>query len=266
MTSPVVRSSGRPVVILGCGTVGVLAGRILAARGWQVTGVRRSPGPDQDVTLVTGDAADPGIWARLPLPQAVLLTATPGLRRGRDNRLTEAARLVPDGVRLVYSGTTAVYGEADGDAVAEDGPLAPDAGPLLAVEAAVLAHHDACVLRCPALVGPNRRRAQERARAAAEAGNPLTVPGDPDRPFSVLHENDLATLLAEAVDGRLRGVRGVLNAAHPQPLTVRSHYAEQARRAGVAVTIISDGTDKPSRAIDARRLQALLPDWSWVEA
>lgn len=253
----------RQAVILGCGTVGVLAGRRLLARGWQVTGVRRTPGTDPGFPLLAGDAADPMLWSRLPSPQAVLLTATPGLRRGRDNRLAEAAQAIPAATRLVCSGTTAVYGEAGGAAVAEDGPLAADAGPLLALEAAVLAHGDACVLRCPALVGPSRLRVQERARAAAAAGTPLTVPGDPDRPFSVLHEDDLAALLAEAVDGRLRAVRGVLNAAHPQALTVRSYYAEQARRAGVDVRIASDGTAKPSRAVDARRLHALLPGWIW---
>ena len=253
----------RQAVILGCGTVGALAGRLLLARGWQVTGVRRTPGSDPGFPLLAGDAADPVLWSRLPPAHAVLLTATPGLRRGRDNRLVDAARAIPAGLRLVCSGTTAVYGDAGGSAVAEDGPLAADAGPLLALEAAVLAHGDACVLRCPALVGPSRLRVQERARAAAAAGSPLTVPGDPDRPFSVLHEDDLADLLAEAVDGRLCSVRGVINAAHPQPLTVRGYYAEQARRAGVDVPIASDGTDKPSRAIDARRLHALLPDWTW---
>lgn len=256
----------RQAVILGCGTVGALTGRLLLARGWQVAGVRRTPGSDPGFPLLAGDAADPGIWLRLPPPQAVLLTATPGLRRGRDNRLVEAAQAIPAGTRLVCSGTTAVYGEAGGAAVAEDGPLAADAGPLLALEAAVLAHADACVLRCPALVGPSRLRVQERARAAAAAGSPLTVPGDPDRPFSVLHEDDLAALLVEAVDGRLSGVRGVLNAAHPLPLTVRGYYAEQARRAGVDVRIASDGTGKPSRAIDARKLQALLPGYTWKPA
>ena len=156
-----------------------------------------------------------------------------------------------------------MYGEAGGQAVAEDGPLADDAGPLLAVEAAVLAHDDACVLRCPGLVGPTRTRVQERAREAAAAGRPMTVPGDPDRPFSVLHEEDLAELLVEASVGRLSAVRGILNAAHPQTLTVRRYYTEQARRAGVTTNIVSDGSAKPSRAIDAGRLQALLPGYRW---
>lgn len=213
--------------------------------------------------MLAGDAADPALWTRLPPPDAVLLTATPGRRRGGDNRLAEAARLVPAGVRLVYSGTTAVYGDAGGTAVDESGVLADDAGPLLAIETAVLAHADALVLRCPALVGPARTRVAERARAAAAAGLPLTVPGDPDRPFSVLHDDDLAWLLAEAVDGRLRAATGVLNAAHPVATTVRAHYAAAA---GIAIAIAGDGSAKPSRTIDARRLHALLPDHRWQDA
>jgi len=258
--------SAGTAVILGCGTVGTLAGRLLTARGWRVTGVRRTPSDDPGFPLLAGDAADPTLWSRLPRPDAVLLTATPGLRGGGDNRLADAAAAIPGDCRVVYSGTTAVYGDAGGNAVDEDGPLAETAGPLLAVETAVLAHGNALVLRCPGLVGPSRTRVQERAREAAAAGRPLTVPGDPGRPFSVLHEEDLAALLAEALDGRLRQVRGVLNAAHPQALTVHNYYAEQARRAGVSVTIASDGSGKPSRAIDAGRLHALLPGWVWRPA
>lgn len=248
------------IVILGCGAVGCAAGRLLQARGHAVTGVRRTPAADPGLPMLAGDGADPALWTRLPAPDAVLLTATPGLRRGGDNHLDRAAALIPAAARVVYSGTTAVYGEAAGAAVAEDGPLAADAGALLAVEAAVLARADALVLRCPALTGPARTRIHARAAAALAAGTPLLVAGDPDRPFSYLHDDDLAWLLAEAVDGRLAAQRGVLNAAHPRPTTVRAHYAAQA---GVAVAIASDGTAKPSRAIDAGRLHRLLPGRAW---
>lgn len=251
------------VVVLGCGGVGAAAARLLLSRGHAVVGVRRSGAAAAGVEVVRGDAADPALWARLPRPDAVLLTATPGVRRGRDHGLDRAAAGVPAGARLVYSSTTAVYGDAGGGAVAEDGPLDPGAAALLAIEARVLAHGDALVLRCPALIGPARTRVQERARAAAAAGTALTVPGDPDRPFSVLHDDDLAALLAEAVDGRLAGQRGVLNAAAPGAGTVRAHYAAQAALAGVAVAIAGDGSARPSRAIDAGRLHALLPAWRW---
>ncbi|MCS6969396.1 MAG: NAD-dependent epimerase/dehydratase family protein [Planctomycetota bacterium] len=252
------------VVILGCGAVGTLAAERLLAAGQAVLGVRRSPPAAPRVPLIAGDAADPALWQRLPAPSAVLLTATPGHRRGRDHRLAEAARLVPPGVRLVYSGTTAVYGDAAGAAVDEDGPLAAEAGPLLAIEAAVLAHGDALVLRCPALVGPQRRQLDERLRAAANAGVPLTVAGDPDRPFSFLHEADLAELLVSAIIGPLRALRGVYNAAHPRPITLREHYRAAAQRAGVELAIVGDGTARPRRAIAVERLLAALPPtWRW---
>lgn len=247
------------VVILGCGTVGSAAGLLLQARGHAVLGVRRHPVPGP-LPMIAGDGADPTLWHSLPAADVVLLTATPGLRRGGDNRLDRAAQQIPGTPRIIYSGTTAVYGEAAGAAVSEDGPLAPDAGPLLAVEAAVLAHGDALVLRCPALTGPTRTRIRERAAQAAAAGTPLLVPGDPDRPFSYLHDDDLAWLLAEAADGRLAGQLGILNAAHPQPTTLRAHYA---KHAGIAITIASNGAVKPSRAIDATRLHRLLPGSTW---
>lgn len=248
------------VLVLGCGTAGAAAGRMLASRGHAVTGVRRGAGPDPGFPLLHGDAAEAATWRGLPQADAVLLTATPGFRRGGGNRLDRCAALVPAHARLVYSGTTAVYGDAGGGAVAEDGALAPDAGPLLAIEAAVLAHPDALVLRCPALTGPTRTRIAERAAAAAASGSPLSVPGDPDRPFSILHDEDLAWLLAAAVDGALAGVRGVLNAAHPQATTVRAHYQAQA---GIPITVVGDGTGRPSRAIDAGRLHRLLPGRAW---
>lgn len=248
------------IVILGCGTVGCAAGLLLQARGHAVVGVRRHPAASP-LPLIAGDGADPALWQHLPAADAVLLTATPGLRRGGDNRLDRTAQQIPGTPRIVYSGTTAVYGEAAGAAVAEDGPLAAEAGALLAVEAAVLAHRDALILRCPALTGPTRSRIRERAARAAATGTPLLVPGDPDRPFSYLHDDDLAWLLAEAVDGRLAGQRGILNAAHPQPTTVRAHYTAHA---GIAITIASDGSVKPSRSIDATRLHRLLPDRAWT--
>lgn len=265
MASPPLR-----ILILGCGSVGVACGRLLAGHGHVVCGVRRTPASDPGFRLLIGDAADAALWPTLPAAEVVLLTATPGLRRapGGGNRLDQVARLArahAPSARFIYSGSTAVYGEAGGAAVDEDGPLAPGAEALLAIEDAVLAQGDALVLRCPALVGPGRTRIPQRARAAAAAGTALAVPGDPDRPFSLLHDADLARLLVEAVDGRLRCRRGILNAAAPHPPTLREHYTAQARAAGLEIGIVSDGRPKPARAIDATRLWELLPefDWQW---
>lgn len=254
------------VLILGCGRLGGLAAGLLLARGHIVLGIRRTAG-GTPCAMRHGDFAEPATWDGIGDGwDAILLTATPGLRRGRDHRLDRAAILARQrlpAARLVYTGTTAVYGDAGGAMIAEDGPLAPDAGMLLAIEEAVLVQADALVLRLPALVGAGRDRAVQRARDAAAAGTDLVIPGDPDRPFSIIHESDAAVLAAAAIDGVLAGERGILNAAAPDVPTARAYYAGAIMRAGVAVAIASDGSVKPSRAIDAGRLHALLPDMRW---
>ncbi len=253
------------IVILGCGTVGVLVGDLLVGHGAEVVGVRRQPDPAcaARFPIMAGDAAEPSLYQALDdQVEAVLLAGNPGLRRGRDNRLAEAVGLASarwPAARLVYTGSTAVYADAGGGDADEDAALAEDdpavAG-LLAIERAVRGHGDALVLRATALVGPTRTRVLERLRSGD-----TVVRGDPDRPFSYLHEADLAELCVLALAGALG--RGVLNAAAPGRLTLRGYYALLARRAGIAVTISGDGFTAPARRIDARRLHALQPERSW---
>ena len=73
-----------------------------------------------------------------------------------------------------------------------------------------------------------------------------------------------AVIADQALTGRLREVRGVLNASSPLRLSVHDYYAGAAAHAGVTVTIVGDGTRKPARAIDAARLWALLPEHTWL--
>lgn len=260
------------VVILGCGVIGGFTGRLLVEAGHQVIGVRRSARPDQSLgfPVVTGDISDSALYVSLTSAMAridaVLLAANPGVRRGQDNGLETAAQLVQwnlEGTRLVYTGTTSVYGDAGGAGVDENGPLdpAPEAQRLLAIERAVLAVPGSLILRATALVGPTRTFARERLKAAAKEGKPCVVKGDLDRPFSYLHEQDLAELCVEALGGAFG--TGVLNAASPERLTVRGYYEVLARHAGIDARLESDGTTAPYRWIDARKLNALCPGRVW---
>jgi nucleoside-diphosphate-sugar epimerase len=260
--------SGGRVAILGCGTVGLLTARLLVAQGRAVVGVRRQPPPptaaDPAITMLAGDAADPAVLEQCGPVAAVLLCASPGLRRGRDNGLARIATAVtarwPD-CRFVYTGSTAVYadlagGDADEDAlVASDDPAV--AG-LLAIERAVLRHPDALVLRATALVGPERTHARERI--AAGQGT-VTVGGELDRPFSWLHDEDLAELAAAALDGAWGC--GILNAAAPGRISLRDYYQHHAAALGLVLDLRSDGRPAPRRRIDARRLHRLCGPRRW---
>ncbi len=260
------------ILILGCGVIGGMAGRQLAEAGHQVIGVRRSARPDQSLgfPIVTGDIADAALYtaiaSAMPRVDAVLLAANPGVRSGQDNGLEDAARLVRwklGETRLVYTGTTSVYADAGGAGVDEAGEL--DAGSeaqrLLAIERAVLELPGALILRATALTGPTRTFARERIRVAAAEAKPCVVKGDLDRPFSYLHEADLAELCVAAMSGAWGD--GVLNAAAPERLTVRGYYEALARQAGITCVLEVDGATAPSRWIDARRLHALCPGRSW---
>ena len=260
------------ILILGCGVVGGLTGRLLSEAGHQVIGVRRSARPDQSLgfPVVTGDIADSALYVSMLSAMtgvdAVLLSANPGVRRGQDNGLETAANLVRwnlEGARLVYTGTTSVYGDAGGAGVDENGLLddGPEAQRLLDIERAVLAVFGSVILRSTALVGPTRTFARERLKTAANAGKPCVVKGDLERPFSYLHEQDLAELCVEALSGAFGA--GVLNAASPERLTVRGYYEALAQMSGVDGHLESDGSAAPSRWIDARRLQSFRPQRSW---
>lgn len=254
------------IVILGCGVVGVLAGDALVAHGAEVLGVRRTPDPAVTARfpIMAGDLADAGLYRALEDDvEAVLIAANPGLRRGRDNGLAQGVALASarwPAARLVYTGTTAVYADVGGGGADEDAPLAlddPAVAGLVAIERAVLAHGDALILRAPALVGPTRTHALDRLRRGER-----TVRGDPDRPFSYLHEADLAELAVAALAGAFG--RGVLNAAAPERLSVRGYYAALAQRAGLGeVDLVGDGAAAASRWIDAGRLRAHLPGHRW---
>ncbi len=261
----VVATGAVDVLILGCGVIGVLAGNQIAASGRRVLGVRRKPDPTVSASfpIVAGDAAEGEWWdAFAARPTQLLLCANPGLRRGRDNRLTTVAAHVsarlPD-CRLVYTGSTAVYADQSGEAADEHAAVDrtdPAVAGLLAIEDAVLRHANSLVLRVTALVGPSRTHARDRLLRGER-----TVRGNPDRPFSYLHEVDCADITVDALLAWKD--RGILNAAAPERITVRNYYARLATQAGLAIAITGDGTAAPARWIEAGRLQDRYPDRVW---
>lgn len=256
---------GMRILVCGYGVIGDLVAQRLLAAGHAVMGMRRTSGvAAAGVELVMGDAAEPALHDTLPAIDAVLLAANPGIRRGRDNGLRQMAMLIAGRyamARVVYTGTTSLYGDAQGALVDETGALAatPEAAALRAIELALATHPQALVLRATALVGPSRTFTRDRLRAAA--GGEVLVKGDLERPFSYLHEADLADLCQRALMGGLG--TGILNTAAPRHVTVRAYYEHQAALAGVMVTVRSDGSPVPRRGIDASRLHRLVPDFRW---
>jgi nucleoside-diphosphate-sugar epimerase len=251
------------IVIFGCGVVGTLAGEILTRLGHAVVGVRRSLG-SASFQMLRGDFAELDVHERLrgiAVWDAILIAANPGIRRGRDNRLREGAGLVRElyrRARVVYTGTTSVYADAQGRSVDEHGALATDsaAQALLAIEIEVIRHPHALILRAPALVGPSRTAILEKLHPGT-----VTIRGPVERPFSFIHEQDMAELCVEALSGKFDA--GVFNASSPHGLTIGDYYRLLAQRVGVTCSFSGDSTHLPSRRIDSSRLLALCPGRVW---
>ncbi len=169
--------------------------------------------------------------------------------------------------RRFLRGTTSVYGDAGGQGVNETTSIIRDDATttaLMAIEDAVLAHNDPIILRATALVGPSRTFSRDKIRAAVAAGQTCVVAGDVDRPFSYLHELDLADLCLAVLAGALTS--GIYNAAAPQAtpiLTVGGYYALIAQQDHVTCAVMGDGNPAPARWIDSTKLQRCFPNKKW---
>jgi len=172
--------TGKRVVILGCGYVGLELARQLQD-SWEVVGVRRSAAGLEAVeaagaTGVRADVTDPGTLSQVPDADAVVFAASAG------GRGVEAAREIyvegqrtaidafcgrenpPD--RYVYTSSTGVYGDHGGDWVDEETPFDPESereealieAERLALDRTADLGVDGTVARFAGLYGPGRYR------------------------------------------------------------------------------------------------------------
>ncbi|HYE07877.1 MAG TPA: hypothetical protein VEL07_20335 [Planctomycetota bacterium] len=255
------------VLILGAGRIGMSVGKRLRGTGDQVIGVRRrDPGLEPVMPMVFGDLAEPSTYKQIKgVFDAVLLCATPGIRRGRDNGLARGSRLIAERwpqARVVYTGTTAVYADLKGGDADEDSALGEDeeSQALLAIEDGVVHLENALALRVAAIVGPRYVESRQRVKAAGEMGD-ITIRGDLGRPFSYVHERDLIDIVSDALQGGFGC--GILNVASPLRMSYADYYKVLIERMGQRNRLTSDGSKVPARRIDARRLWGAYPGKPW---
>lgn len=196
-------STGRRVLIAGCGDLGTRLGLRLAARGDTVFGLRRRIERLPPAILgVAADLTDPSTLASVPRAlDAVVLCATPGARDPDSYRRTyvEGSRNVLDAAgdagRVLFVSSTAVYGQDAGEWVDEDSPTVPSAfngALLLQAERALQARGgDVVLARCSGLYGPGRERMLALARRGEAAAARWT---------NRIHLDDAAAALQHLLD------------------------------------------------------------------
>jgi len=202
--------SGKRVLVVGAGDLGMRAARLLLAQGAEVWALRRRPAAAEHARLhwLQADLGDPGtlrampagvthvVWSPAPDkrdPRAYEAVFTLGLQHVFAALDTAALR------RLVFVSSSAVYGEHGGDWVDEDTPPAPPGfnGRILLEAEQWLSEQGlpAAALRLAGLYGPGRTQLFDRLRAGQ-----ARVPVDPPHWANRMHVEDAASAIVHLLD------------------------------------------------------------------
>lgn len=190
-------------LIVGCGYVGSVLGRVLVEDGWRVGGVRRREAAmPEGVERIRGDVTRPSTLRELRSGAELLVYAV-----SADERTEEAYRAAyVDGLenvlgavgagvsqpRLLYVSSTAVYEHDDGRRVDEDTPVDPSGfrGRVLLEGEAVARDVSGTVLRLGGIYGPGRTRLLDGVRDGEARCPPGTIY------TNRVHRDDAAGMLA----------------------------------------------------------------------
>ncbi len=211
------RSATCEAVIAGCGDFGIALGLILAARGVEVTGIRRSSSPlPAPLRTLSLDLAELRSSAKRLIPaSSPLMTADIVIYAVAAGRREEAAyrRAYIEGVdgllnvlesrdtapqRIFFVSSTSVYGECAGREVDEETRPRPQgfAGEsVLAGEERMLCSPiPATVVRSGGIYGPGRGWLIDRVRRGGRCQD------DPPKFTNRIHRDDLAAAIAHLAD------------------------------------------------------------------
>lgn len=223
-------STGKRIVVLGCGYVGTAFALQAQAHGHAVVGVVRSvESRDRLRALgVTALACDlqADDWSALPVVVDVVVYAASTGGAGADayaqtydagvRRALAWTRTVGAG-HFIFTSSTGVYRQDDGALVNEASPVGgtTTADAILAGERAVLSSGlaRATVLRFGGLYGPGRHYLLDQLRRGENV-----IGGRVDHFVNYLHREDAAGAILATVEGAAPGAR-VYNVTDGQPVT-----------------------------------------------
>ena len=234
------------VLIVGCGYVGTEVGRLLAADGHQVVGLRRTPAEEPPaapagVHLLTGDITQPAELASLPGPFDWLINTVSSSRGGLAeyrqaylggtwNLITWLAGMKPR--KYIYTSSTSVYGQTDGSFVDETSPATPDSptGQVLIETERMLLEQarggfPAVILRVAGIYGPGRGYLfQQYLRGQAR------ITGAGNRFLNMIHRDDVAGAIVRGLDQGRPGQ--IYNVSDNEPVSELAFFQWLAEQLG----------------------------------
>jgi nucleoside-diphosphate-sugar epimerase len=202
------------LLIFGPGYTATHIADRLAADGWRITRVARSPGPG----LIRFDDAH-AVLTAITSATHILSSVPPGAEGDPVLAVYGDALRAASARWIGYLSSTGVYGDAAGGWVDEATPMAGRRGGRNAADGAWLAlHREVRVFRLPGIYGPGRSALD---RAAEGRAHRIALP---QQVFSRVHVDDI-------VDGILaslkRGPAGAYNLADDWPCS-QNHVLEAA--------------------------------------
>jgi nucleoside-diphosphate-sugar epimerase len=226
------------VLIVGCGYLGLPLGEVLARKGHEVFGLRRSSGGEENlrkagVFPVTGDVTCIGDLKRLPGPFEWVVNTVSSSRGGveayREVFLNGTRNLIAwlgdTPLKYVYTSSTSVYGQNDRSEVDESSPTRPDSPTSqvlletehLLVEAVRARQFPAVILRVAGIYGPERGHLfLQYLRGEAR----LHCQGD--RIINMVHREDVVGCVQTALEqGR---VGEIYNVTDDEPVTDKEFF------------------------------------------
>jgi nucleoside-diphosphate-sugar epimerase len=219
-------------VILGCGFVGARAARLLACRGWDVTGVTRSREsaarlagePFRAIACDIANASNLAAATELHGADAVISAVSSG-RRGEEtyrevylNGIRNVIERLNAG-RILFVSSTSVYAQNDGSWVTEQSPAQPETptGRILREAEEMALTHGGLVARLSGIYGPGRSVLLRRFLE-----NRAVIEGDGSRHINQVHADDAARALVHIVTHGLSPA--IYNVADDKPMTQLECY------------------------------------------
>ena len=255
------------IIIVGCGQIGQQVGERLHQDGAKVFGVKRSDEDwSYDWKCIAADASSEAgvkrIKGNCPKPDAIIVTANPGLRGGGDNKLKQMATLLTKTFKkcvLIYTSSTAVYVDAPGQSMDEEGQtdVSDRAKELLSIES-VYQKAGAVILRLAALVGPNRMHIRKRI---ADADDVLTVRGSLARRFNYVHDLDVVDILFGCVHFDVPA--GIYNISSSDELTAQAYFQMLIDESDKSLRLEEQEPFMPDRIIDNTKFLTHCGDIQW---
>lgn len=220
-------------LIVGCGFTGEAVARLLAASGWEVTGVTHSAESAARISsegwqAVACDISDAEtVKSKLAgLGKIVALVDCVSSGRGgaeayRRNYLDGARNLleIVRPQKFLFTSSTSVYAQTDGSVVTEESPAEPvrDTGRILRETEELVLRSDGIVTRLAGIYGPGRW-----ALLRKFLDGTAVIEGDGARWINQIHRDDAASAIAFLLGNH--AAPGVYNVSDGTPLTQLDCY------------------------------------------